>query len=65
MSDPMLKLKLFARLEMTLLRLQVRRYAIRIAGMGLALIFLLFALGMLNLQDTRSWLRHKAPHGQP
>lgn len=61
MSDPMLKLKIFARLEMTLLRLQARRHAIRIAGVGLSLVFVLFALGMLNFAGYQVLVETQSP----
>jgi len=48
MADPVLKLKILARSEMTLLRLQARRNAVRTELFLLALIFALLALGMLN-----------------
>jgi hypothetical protein len=48
MTDPILKLQILARSELTLLRLQARRSTTRTELFVVALVFALLALGMLN-----------------
>jgi hypothetical protein len=48
MTDPILKLQILARSELTLLRLQAQRSAARMELFVVALVFALLALGMLN-----------------
>lgn len=50
MTDPVvLKLRILARAEMALFRIHGRRAAAQTAGLAVALVFALLALGMLNL----------------
>ena len=61
MADPVLKLKILARSEMTLLRLQARRNAIRMELFLVALVFALLALGMLNFAGYQAMAVKKGP----
>jgi hypothetical protein len=61
MTDPVLKLKILARSEITLLRLQARRNAIRTELFLVALVFALLALGMLNFAGYQAMAVEKGP----
>jgi hypothetical protein len=61
MADPGHKLKILARSEMTLIRLQARRNAIRMELFLVALVFVLLALGMLNLAGYQALAVKKGP----
>lgn len=61
MTDPVLKLRILVRSEMTLLRLQARRNAVRTQLLLVALLFALFALGMLNFAAYHALAVKKGP----
>ena len=61
MTDPVLKLRILARSEMTLLRLQARRNAVRMELLLVALVFALLGLGMLNFAAYQALAAVKGP----
>lgn len=61
MTDPMLKLQILARSEMTLFRLQARRNATRTVLIAVALLFTLFTLCMLNFAGYQALTEKLSP----
>ena len=61
MTDPIMKLKILARSEMALLRIQARRNATRTALLVVALVFVLLALGMLNFAGYQALAVNQGP----
>ena len=61
MTDPILKLQILARSEITLLRLQARRSMARTELFIVALVFALLALGMLNFAAYQALAAKQGP----
>jgi hypothetical protein len=61
MTDPILKIQILARSEMSLLRIQANRSVNRIILLLVALVFALLALGMLNFSAYQALAEFKSP----
>jgi len=61
MTDPIMKLRILARSEIALLRIQARRNATRTALLVVALVFALLALGMLNFAGYQALAVEQSP----